>query len=387
VEVWTDAGSASAARRWLGHRDVGYRRQSDGDLGARIRAAFTRAFDRGAQQVVVIGSDCPRLSATHLRQALQLLSDVGLVLGPALDGGYYLIGINRESAARALPALFADVPWGSADVLARTLEAAESAHLGFMLLEPLPDVDRPEDLEDAWAALARTHISADASVCVVIPALNDEALVAAAVSSAQAGGAAEILVVDGGSHDATRAVAAAAGARVLDSSVGRARQMNAGASVATSDVLLFLHADTVLPPGACVLATRTLTDPRTVAGGFAFDVPAKARHSALISAVGRLRGSLGGLPWGDQGLFLARDTFRALGGFPVQQTMEDYEFVRRLARFGRVTTLPERAITSARSWEDHGLVAPTLVNLAAITMYELGADSESVAAWRRRIAR
>ncbi len=387
VEVRTDVGSANAAERWLGHRDVTYRRQGEGDLGARIGAAFAHAFDQGAQRVVVIGSDCPRLSASHLREALELLNGVDLVLGPAQDGGYYLIGMNRESAARALPAVLAGVHWGSDKVLTRTLKAATSVNLEFSLLEQLPDVDRPEDLEDARTALTRTHISSEASVSVVIPVLNDEAFVAAAISSAQAGGAAEILVVDGGSDDATRTVAAAAGAQVLNSAPGRAVQMNRGASVASGDVLLFLHADTVLPPGACALATRVLADPVTVAGGFSFEVSADARHSALISRAGRLRCELGGLPWGDQALFVTRDTFSELGGFPDQPTMEDYEFVRRLARFGRVVTLPERAVTSARSWETHGLVVPTLVNLAVIATYELGANRENIAAWRRRIAR
>ncbi|MCG2807175.1 MAG: TIGR04283 family arsenosugar biosynthesis glycosyltransferase [Coriobacteriia bacterium] len=387
VEVSIDAGSATAARRWLGYRDIAYRRQGEGDLGARIGETFARAFGRGAQRVLVIGSDCPRLSAVHLREAFERLSDADLVLGPATDGGYYLIGLNHEPAARALPAILSEVPWGTGDVLARTLDLAQSAQLRTVLLERLPDVDRPEDLQDAERALARGRLTGDSTVSVVIPTLNDAELVAAAVASARAEGAAEILVVDGGSDDATCAVAAAAGARVLKSAARRARQMNNGAAAASGDVLLFLHADTVLPKGACSLAARALADPLTVAGGFSFEVPAHARHSALISRVGRLRSRLGGLPWGDQALFVARSTFRELGGFPDQPTMEDYEFAERLGRLGRVVTLPERATTSARSWEDHGLLVPTLTNLAVIAMYEIGADPARISAWRRRIAR
>jgi len=353
----------------------------------RIESAFVQAFHSGAERVLVVGSDCPRLSAPLLRDALVRLGGADMVLGPAHDGGYYLIGLNRTSAARALPAVLRDVPWGTDEVLARTLELGRSAHLNVALLEKLPDVDRPEDLADAWSALSRAHIDETTRVSVIIPALNDEGLLGAAIASARSAGAFEILVVDGGSTDATREAAAAAGARVLDGAAGRARQMNLGASVAKGDVLLFLHADTVLPAGACALVARALSDARTVAGGFSFDVPKDARHSALISNTGRLRSGLGGLPWGDQALFTTCDTFAELGGFPEQPTMEDYEFVRRLKRFGTVVTLRERAISSARAWEEHGLLRPTLTNLAVIVAYEFGADRARISRWRRRIAR
>jgi len=387
VEVRTDAGSPRAAARWLGHKDVKYSRQGEGGLGTRIESAFAHAFGQGARRVLVIGSDCPRLSAPVLRDALESLESADMILGPAHDGGYYLIGLNRTSATRALPAVLTDVPWGTDEVLARTLELGRSAHLNVTLLEPLPDVDRPEDLADARDALSRTHIDETARVSVIVPALNDHELVSAAVTSAQDEGAFEVLVVDGGSTDTTREVAAAAGATVLQSAAGRALQMNLGAAAATGEALLFLHADTVLPTGACALVAHALSDARTVAGGFSFDVPKNARHSALISSTGRLRSSLGGLPWGDQALFVSRDTFMELGGFPQQPTMEDYEFARRLRRFGAVVTLPERAVSSARAWEEHGLLRPTLTNLAVIAAYEFGADRERILRWRRRIAR
>ena len=386
VDVRTDAAFTQAAREWLRTPDVTCRYQGGGDLGARISRAFAEAFGRGAGAVLVVGSDCPRLSGPLMRDALQRLSAVDLVLGPAVDGGYYLIGLSRSNAKRAMPALVTGVPWGTGDVLARTVDLAEQAELTYALLELLPDVDRPEDLPDAEVALARTRVAADASVSVVIPALDDATLVASAVASAWAADAHEVLVVDGGSRDATREVAATAGARVIVSAPGRARQMNAGAAEATGDVLIFLHADSTLPPQACPLAVRALADPATAAGGFSFSVPESARHARLISAVGRARGHLGGSPWGDQALFLSRDTFAELGGFPEQPTMEDFELVRRLGRFGRVVTLRERTVTSARAWEEHGLLLPTLMNLAVIAGYRLGVDPEVLARWRKRIA-
>jgi rSAM/selenodomain-associated transferase 2/rSAM/selenodomain-associated transferase 1 len=385
AEVRTDAASTRAARGWLGARGVAYRPQGEGDLGDRIGLAFGDGFRHGAERVLVIGSDCPRLGAQHLRDALRRLTDADVVLGPACDGGYYLIGVRQDAAHRALPALFADVPWGTSEVLARTLELAENAGLSCALLEELPDVDRPSDLADAEDALACATVGADARVSVVIPALNDAALVRAAIASALAAGAAEVVVADGGSGDATRSVARAAGARVLDAPRGRAAQMNVGAAETTGDVLLFLHADTVLPAGACELVVAALARPGVVAGGFSYSVPSEGPHGALISALGRIRPRLGGPPWGDQTQFVSRRTFAEIGGFPELPVMEDFEFIHRLRRFGRVVTLPERAITSARTWDEHGLVFPTAVNAAVIGAYLLGVDRHRLARWRARI--
>jgi uncharacterized protein len=386
VQLRTDAAFPRAAREWLGERDVACHYQGEGDLGARIESAFADAFGRGAQRVVVIGGDCPRLTAGHLRDALRRLAGADVVLGPATDGGYYLVALRRESATRSVPALFSGVDWGTGTVLERTQLVAEKTGLTWALLEPLPDVDRPEDLADARAALARSQLGPDARVSVVIPALDDADLVGAAVASALATGAAEAIVADGGSRDATREAAAAAGARVVESGPGRAHQMNAGAAQASGEVLLFLHADTVLPPDACALAREALARPGVVAGGFSYAIPADTLRGAVISALGRVRPALGGVPWGDQGLFLSRDTFDELGGFPELPVMEDYEFAHRLARFGRVVTLRERAVTSARTWDEHGLIYATTVNAMSIAGYELGVDPERIAGWRHRIA-
>lgn len=385
VEVRCDA-EPRATRAWLGMKGVAYRQQGPGDLGARIAEAFAAAFAAGSRKALVIGSDCPRLDAGVMREALGLLGSADVVLGPAADGGYYLIGIASERAAGALDSLFSGVPWGGPEVLATTLDLVGKAGLRQALLGTLPDVDRGEDLADAEIALARSRVTPDAAVSVIVPALDDARLIGAAVASARAALAHEVIVVDGGSRDLTRQTAEAAGAQIVDSPPGRAVQMNAGAARASGEVLLFLHADTLLPAGGCRLAADALSSPAVSAGGFGFSVPDTARHSRLISAAGRWRARLGGLPWGDQALFMSRDVFRELGGFPEQPVMEDMELVHRLRRFGRVVTLPQRAITSARAWDEHGLLLPTAVNLAAIAAYRAGADPRRIAAWRSRIA-
>ncbi|MBU2538315.1 MAG: TIGR04282 family arsenosugar biosynthesis glycosyltransferase, partial [Proteobacteria bacterium] len=115
--------------------------QGEGDLGDRLRRAFTLAFARDTRRVVIIGADCPGLSPTLFSQAFAALDHKDLVIGPAMDGGYYLIGLSHPA-----PSLFSDIPWGSGKVLAATLNQAKTLNLSNHLLEPLADVDRPEDL-------------------------------------------------------------------------------------------------------------------------------------------------------------------------------------------------------------------------------------------------
>lgn len=386
VEVRTDAAYPRAAQEWLGAHGIAYRYQGEGSLGDRLRLAFVDGFLRGDGRVVVIGADCPRLTADHLRDAARRLDDVDVVLGPAADGGYYLIAIRREARKAALGTLFADIPWSTPDVLARTLDACEREGLTHALLEQLADVDRPGDLADAEAALAADSLAPDASVSVVMPVLDDAELVGAAVTAALEAGALEVIAVDGGSRHATREAAETAGARVIESAPGRATQMNAGAAQARGDLLLFLHADTLLPCNAAGLTRTSLATPGVVAGAFGFAVCPTARHARLLTFAGRWRARLTNHPHGDQGLFLSARTFRDLGGYPAMPTMEDWELVARLKRLGRVAVLREAAVTSARAWEEHGVVRSTALNFCVIAAYRLGASPQRLARWRSRIA-
>ncbi len=383
-QVRTDAAFTHAAHEWLGG-GFSTRYQGEGDLGDRIRVAFGDGFSAGKRKVVVVGSDCPRLTSAHLRDALRRLDGVDVVLGPATDGGYYLIALRKQSAKRAVPFLFSKIPWSTAEVLDATIELAEKHDLSYVLLEPLPDVDRAEDLADAERVLGG-DIGPTARVTAVMPALDEAALVGAAVAGALAAGVDEVIVVDGGSRDDTCAVALAAGARVIESARGRALQMNAGAAEVTDGILLLTHADTRLPREAAALAREASAKPGVVAGAFTFAVPSETRHARLIGTAGRLRHRISGTPYGDQALFLSARTFRDMGGYPEIPTMEDLEIVLRLRRLGTVVVLPQRAETSARVWEEHGLVVPTLVNLLGVVAYRLGVSPDLLASWRQRIA-
>lgn len=200
------------------------------------------------------------------------------------------------------------------------------------------------------------------TISVVIPALDEAARIADAVRSAIAAGADEILVVDGGSADATADEAARAGAtRVIVGRRGRAAQMNAGAAASSSDILLFLHADTRLPTEAGEAVRRALLDRATAGGGFSvsFDLsPSSGTYArallALTSAGIALRFRLLGTLTGDQAIFVRRALFERMGGYEEVELMEDVRLSAAMRKSGRTVLLREKAATSARRWEAHG---------------------------------
>jgi rSAM/selenodomain-associated transferase 1 len=140
VEVYFVGGNQQLMQSWLG-TSVIYRQQGDGDLGRRMAIAFQTALEAGKQRVVVIGTDCPDLKAQLMVKAFHALEQHDLVLGPAQDGGYYLIGL-----CRLIPELFTGISWSTAEVLQQTMSIAQRLELAVAYLPRLSDVDRPEDL-------------------------------------------------------------------------------------------------------------------------------------------------------------------------------------------------------------------------------------------------
>ncbi|MCU0547633.1 MAG: TIGR04282 family arsenosugar biosynthesis glycosyltransferase [Oscillatoriaceae cyanobacterium Prado104] len=140
VEILYTGGSQQQMQDWLGTEPI-YQQQINGDLGERMAAAFQNYLNLGANKVAIIGTDCPALTAEILGEAFELLSQHDLVLGPAKDGGYYLIGLRRS-----LPELFQGIEWGSDDVFMKTRAIAQNLDLNIACLPTLADIDRPEDL-------------------------------------------------------------------------------------------------------------------------------------------------------------------------------------------------------------------------------------------------
>jgi rSAM/selenodomain-associated transferase 2 len=219
-------------------------------------------------------------------------------------------------------------------------------------------------------------------IAVVIPALEEEGLVAAAVASARSD-AVDVVVVDGGSRDATRARAREAGARTVQSAPGRARQLNAGLAEVDGDAVLFLHADTCLPEGWTRALTRALADPAVAGGAFRlrFQRGGGSELALRFLEFGVwLRVRLMGLPYGDQALFARRSVLDALGGVPEAPIMEDLDLAREIRCHGRLEILPLAVTTSARRYRGR-LLRHMLRNWLALAGWRLGLDRSRLAAW------
>ncbi|MGZ8480686.1 MAG: TIGR04283 family arsenosugar biosynthesis glycosyltransferase [Candidatus Binatia bacterium] len=192
-------------------------------------------------------------------------------------------------------------------------------------------------------------------ISVIVPVLNEEKSIAATLQALAHLQPHETIVVDGGSQDRTAEIAAECGVKVILSERGRARQMNRGARQASGEVLLFLHADTRLPPTAFSDIAGAMGDPRYVGGRF--DVELDGKHW-MLPLVGRLisyRSRLSKVATGDQALFVRRAVFQRMGGFADIPLMEDIAFCRRLKGLGEVACLRSRVVTSARRWEVDGV--------------------------------
>lgn len=219
-------------------------------------------------------------------------------------------------------------------------------------------------------------------ISVVIPALNERARIARAVGRVLRAGVREAVVVDGGSSDGTAEAAAAAGARVLESKPGRGIQQNVGARAARGSVLVFLHADTLLPDDFPRKVADALARPGVSGGAFRFRLDERGWTMRCVEWMVELRCRLWRTPYGDQALFTTAETFRAVGGFPETPLLEDYELVRRLRRRGRIVLADGDAVTSARRWRKLGLLRATWSNNVCLVAYWLNISPDRIARWR-----
>jgi len=357
IEIrWTD-GSEEQVCEWLGD-DLQYAGQGAGDLGDRMARAFEEHFKAGAGRVVIVGCDCPSNDWKNIRKSFQCLETSNFVIGPAVDGGYYLIGLTRP-----MPELFhppspegsgatGGVEWGSKKVLKQTLSTAPEKPA---FLETLDDVDLPGDIPP--------------KISVIIPTLNEAETIFPRHSLARASGwqtlekvgggfDVESIVVDGGSADGTSELVP----NCLLCTGGRAAQQNRGAAAAIGEILLFLHADTELPDNWDFIIRDELKKPWVSLGAFRFQVKERLLGIGAVEWGANIRSRIFQMPYGDQGLFLRHDTFEAIGGFPDQPILEDVELVRRARRLGKIVTLREAALTSGRRWQKRGVFQTTLIN-------------------------
>jgi len=216
---------------------------------------------------------------------------------------------------------------------------------------------------------------------IIIPVLNEGDGIAAALDALahlRALGT-EVIVVDGGSRDATVERAQLRADRVVLAPRGRALQMNDGAERASGDVLLFLHADTRLPAEADRVVLNGLDQSRRVWGRFDVKIDGRSRLLPVVAWLMRLRSRLTGIATGDQAIFVRREAFQTVGGFPAVALMEDIAICTRLKRLGRPLCLRACVTTSGRRWEKNGVLSTILLMWRLRFAYFLGADPKQLA--------
>ncbi|RMF66016.1 MAG: DUF2064 domain-containing protein [Cyanobacteria bacterium J069] len=376
VELWFSGGTVAQMAAWLGP-SWALRPQPSGDLGDRLLMAVQQAIAAGAERVVIIGADCPSLDTQTLRRAFAALREQDLVLGPATDGGYYLIGLRQPSAVLSSPFLFTGIDWGTDRVFAQTTAIAQSLRLTIATLDPLTDIDTAADLP-IWDAVRQQVLS------IIIPTLNEADVLPQLLAALPPSGALEVIVADGGSQDDTRAIAQQYGAVVIQAEPGRACQMNAGAAAAIGKTLLFLHADTRLPEHFASLVQQTLAQAGVVLGAFDLSIDGALPGLRWVERGVRWRSRWLGLPYGDQALFLRAETFWQLGGFLAVPILEDLKLVQRAKRLGKVAIAPAAVSTSARRWETLGVLQTTLINQGVLLAAALGVPLGRITQFYRR---
>ena len=214
------------------------------------------------------------------------------------------------------------------------------------------------------------------ALSVVIPVLNEGLIVNRAIARLRhlaLDPPPEIIVSDGDPNKSTLRAIRHAGIKTVTAPKGRGSQMNAGARAASGDALVFLHADVRLPTGAYANIAAALKRPGVAAGAFSLGIDAPQKGFRLIEKAVSIRGRLTHIPYGDQAIFIHRKLFSQLGGFSDIPLMEDVDLMRRVKRNGgRIVILADRVQTSARRWQQEGIVYATFRNWALITLYLLG---------------
>lgn len=209
-------------------------------------------------------------------------------------------------------------------------------------------------------------------ISIIIPVFNEALIIQEVISKLLDRSNLEIIVVDGGSQDKTVELVKELEVNLILSSVaGRAIQMNLGAASATGEILLFLHADTQLPIGYQETIIEILSRPQTIAGAFELAIAGQEKSLRFIERMVNWRARFLSLPYGDQALFLKTSIFQEMGGFSTLPIMEDFEFIQRLKKRGKIAIATTKVITSSRRWQKLGVWKTTFINQLIILGYYL----------------
>lgn len=211
---------------------------------------------------------------------------------------------------------------------------------------------------------------------VIIPAFNEELSIKKTIAQAYA--ANEVIVVDCGSSDKTVEAAQKMGAIVLSAPAGRGAQMDVGAKRASGETLLFLHADTTLPPLWRESIKSALSDPKVAGGGFSLKIDGTGASLRLIELGANFRSRILGIIYGDQAIFVRRKAFQEADGFRALPLMEDIDLIRRLKKRYRMVTLNESVLTSPKRWLKGRPILVSITNLLYLSLYYIGLSPKTL---------
>lgn len=345
-------------------------------LGERMGYALQRAFERGGRKVVLIGSDIVDLQASDLAVAFERIKDDTGVLGPARDGGFYLVGLGRFTGEPFHPE-----EWGTETIFERTADLFHGAGLRLEALSVRRDVDRKEDLQRMLLdPLFRERLS------IVMPTLKDPALLRSRLQTLQSRmwPDDELIIVQGCDHGRVSVHESDSHTRLMTAPRGRGLQLDHGARLARGTILLFLHDDTELPDLFPYLVRKASQASEMALGCFRLSFEPPSRAVDLIARWANLRSHLLRLPYGDQSLFCRRETFELVGGFRRRYLMEDVELVRACRALGSLVIIDEPVSTSADRYLRRGILRNSLHNHATMLLYHLGMDEARLARWYYR---
>ena len=382
-------GKEKEMKRIFGKENA-YIPQEGSDLGERMKNVFVRCFSKGFESVVIIGSDIPDLPHKIPEEALRTLENHDVSIGPAGDGGYYLLGFRKETFT---PAVFEDITWGTDTVLEETLKILKEKNRNLYILPQWNDIDTPEDLEgfvrrnEGTASTQSRTMSylakRDCKFSIIIPVINEGTTINRTIDHLEGLGGQysfECIVVDGSDNGETLEEIKKARVKKLISPRGRGQQMNKGASVARGEILLFLHADTMLPKGALDHIASVMRGNRYVGGAFDLEIASENPLLRLIEKAASIRSRITRIPYGDQAIFIRKAFFQDLGGFREIPIMEDVEIMRRIKKTKRpIYITRQRVLTSPRRWEKEGILYATLRNWSLMILYLVGMKPEKLA--------